>query len=326
MSENGHDLQLEAMFAEIDRHAGPLTDELYKLLVTRNNELTRRKHSQKASDDTFLKSTHVPFWEGLSKTSSRSAKEAGRQAFLDEWNRTLQIIRNIAAKISTDENRPSWVDKSAPLGAQADQFLHAHYYQRTFAGRRADYETHFTRNHKNPDTAEQEAIEWWRRLPPSRDEQNMLNKTAPLLRQAFSRPVLKKLSEDDFVKVLSRVHAAREYARRAKNKFVGLPNGQTYDIPQKIDALARHVFRAPSRGANFVLDTLDFVLYGGNAAEVPHRLWDAMNDPKRKIELVGVSTIGEIVGWALPDLYPPRNGRTSKALRSLGHSVMVHVG
>jgi hypothetical protein len=55
-------------------------------------------------------------------------------------------------------------------------------------------------------------------------------------------------------------------------------------------------------------------------------MWDALTDSRRKVELLGVSSLGEIVGWALPDLYPPRNGRTSKSLRSLGYDVRVHVG
>ncbi|MBY3447124.1 hypothetical protein [Rhizobium laguerreae] len=77
-----------------------------------------------------------------------------RQAEAD----TLTGIRNIGAKISTDKNRPSWVDKSAPLGAHLDQFLHAHYYQRTFDRGRADYETHFTRNRKDTDAAEHRLV------------------------------------------------------------------------------------------------------------------------------------------------------------------------
>ncbi|MBY3168873.1 phospholipase D family protein [Rhizobium laguerreae] len=326
LSESGHDLQLEAMFEEIDRHAAPLTQELYNALVARNNELTRRKQNNRTADETFLKSTLVPFWEGLAKISSRSAQETRRQAFLDEWHSTLQIIRNIGAKISTDKNRPSWVDKSAPLGAHADQFLHAHYYQRTFDRGRADYQTHFTRNRKDTDAAEQEAIGWWRTLKSTQSEQTMLNETAPFLRTAFSDPRLSKLTEDEFVQVLSCIHAAREYARRAPNRFVGLSDGKSYKVPEKIEALARYVYNSPSRGGPSVLATLQFVLHDGNPAQVPHRLWDAMHDPKRKIELIGISTIGEIVGWALPDMYPPRNGRTSKALRSHGHNVTVHVG
>lgn len=163
-------------------------------------------------------------------------------------------------------------------------------------------------------------------MPSSSHENRALNEIAPTLRKAFARDRLSRLTEDEFIEVLTEIHAASEYARRVSNQIVGLKNGVTYTIPQKMDALARHIYRAPARGGNAVIDTLDFILYGGST-EVSHRLWDTMNDSKRRIELLGISSLGEIVGWALPDQYPPRNGRTSKALRAaLGHDVTVHVG
>jgi hypothetical protein len=73
-----------------------------------------------------------------------------------------------------------------------------------------------------------------------------------------------------------------------------------------------------------VLDTLRYVLYEGNRGDLPERLWDALTDPRWKIAHFGLSALGELVGWALPDDFPPRNSRTSKALRSLGFDVVVH--
>ncbi|NTC82528.1 MULTISPECIES: phospholipase D family protein [Rhizobium/Agrobacterium group] len=324
--DGGHDLELEQLFAQIEAHAAPLTQELFDLLSARNKELTRRKLAQKEADEAFNATTLVPHFPGLARTSTKSANEKRRQAFLDEWNSTIQTIRDIAAKISVDANRPSWVGATAPLGAQADQFLHAHYYQNTFDGRRADFESHFTKNRNDPDAAVEITIKWWRKLPDSSAENRMLNKTAPALRRAFSEELLPGLTEDQFVKVLGKVHATREYARRAPNRLIGLKGGQPYDIPEKVDALARHIYRAPTRGGVSALETLSYILYGGRIDDVPQRLWDAIVDPKRKIELIGVSALGEIVGWALPDRFPPRNGRTSKALRSLGYDVTVHVG
>ncbi len=326
LTAGGHDLELEHLFIEIDKHAAPLTQELFEFLSARNKELTRRGIAQKGADEAMLRTELVPHWDGLARSSSRSATDQRRQAFLDEWNSTLQIIRDIAAKISKEENRPTWVGSSAPLGAQADQFLHAHYYQRTFDGRRADFERHFGLNRKDPDAAVDAATRWWQTLPSTSAENEMLNKTAPALQRAFSQEILPALTEDQFVRVLGCVHSAREYARRAPNRFVGLKDGRPYEIPEKVDALARHIYRAPQRGGNSVLQTLAFILYGGRPEEVPQRLWEALADPKRKIELLGVSALGEIVGWALPARFPPRNGRTSKALRSLGYDVTVHVG
>jgi hypothetical protein len=67
------------------------------------------------------------------------------------------------------------------------------------------------------------------------------------------------------------------------------------------------------------------VLYGGSNEQLPERLWESVTDPRRRVDGLGISALGELVGWALPDRFPPRNGRTSKALRSLGYDVTVHV-
>src|SRR3546814_3327472 len=74
------------------------------------------------------------------QTTPRKADDRRKAAFLAEWHSTLQILRDIGATVSLDANRPAWVDATASPGAQADQFLHAHYYHRTFDGRKADYE------------------------------------------------------------------------------------------------------------------------------------------------------------------------------------------
>lgn len=70
--------------------------------------------------------------------TAKAASNQQRDAFLQEWLTTLQTIRNIVQVVSRDQFRPKWVASDAPLSAQADQFLHAHYYQRTFDGRAAD--------------------------------------------------------------------------------------------------------------------------------------------------------------------------------------------
>ena len=69
---------------------------------------------------------------------------------------------------------------------------------------------------------------------------------------------------------------------------------------------------------------MKYVLYGGSDDELPNRIWNATKDPALRISHIGLSAFGEITGWAIPEKYPPRNRRTSKALRSLGFDVRVH--
>lgn len=49
----------------------------------------------------------------------------------------------------------------------------------------------------------------------------------------------------------------------------------------------------------------------------------AIRSDEWAIPRIGLSSLGEIVGWARPDEFPPRNMRTSKGLRALGYNVRI---
>ncbi|NTA40574.1 phospholipase [Agrobacterium salinitolerans] len=326
LSSTGQAVELETFFNDINSRSSPLTDELYELCRTRAAVLEQHDQRDQVAKSKFERTDLVNPWSGLGFTSRKSAVDLQRTAFLNEWHSTLQILRNLATKVSTDEHRPKWVDAAAPWGAQADQFLHAHYYQRTFDGRRADYETHYTRHLNNPAHAELEALRWWKSLVSApNNEDHTLNTAAPLLRNLLSETRILTLTEEEVVTVISSIHAAIEYARRVSNLTVGLAHGATYTIPEKVEALAKTIYRRRQPGRLGLTQTWHYVLYGGPNPETPDRIWEALRDPKLKIENFGISAWGELVGWANPDKFPPRNGRTSKALRSLGHNVTVHV-
>jgi hypothetical protein len=312
------------LFAVLDRYSTPLTDELLAVMEKRAKQLLK---SEPPSDE-FWSSPSFTKWPGLVQTGKKKASDRQRQAFLEEWHATLQQLRDIGDQVSLTENRPSWIDAKAPAGAQADQFLHAHYYQRTFDGRRALYADFFERNRKNPDAALRDAIIWWRSLPKAPwEEDKMLNQTAPMLRAALTRDAIDEMDHEGFREICMGVHAIKDYARRVANKAVGLrEDGTKYTIPQKVDALSKRIWNDESAGGHGVQQLLKFILYGGPEAQLPERLYLAVHDPKWKIEGLGVSALGELVGWALSDRFPPRNGRTSKSLKSLGYDVTVHVG
>lgn len=327
LTASGQAEELEALFSTLDRESSPLTDELLDLLRRRDAEIRKQKNVDHDAAKQQLETHLVKPWEGLIHVSSKGASDRRRTDFLEEWKSTLQIIRDLSGIISTSEYRPDWISADAPLGAQADQFLHAHYYQRTFDGRRADFETHFEHHKADPDAAVRSTAQWWRsleRAPSSEDV--MLNETAPLLRAALTREGLAAMTREGFIEVLANVHASKEFARRVPNESVGLPGGRNYSIPEKLEAMGLHIWRTSGEKGKPVTEMLDWVLHGGSAAALPERIWDALYGPRWSIPHIGVSTLGEIVGWAQPDLFPPRNGRTSKALRSLGYPVRIHVG
>lgn len=311
------------LFSTLDSHATPLTEELLQEMKNRSGILTASKPDSR----NFWQSPSFSTWSGLVQTGQKTAKDKQKQAFLQEWHSTLQDLRDIATKVSSPDNRPSWINNTAPAGAQADQFLHAHYYQRTFQGGKAMYPDHFERNRTRRDDALEEAMDWWRQLakaPSSEDK--MLNITAPFLQSALQEERLERMNYDQFHEICKRVHSIMDYARRVPNKAVSLrSDGTIYTIPEKVAALSERIWNDRTANGIRINEVIQHVLYGGTDQQLPERLWLALTDPQWKIDGFGVSALGELVGWALPDQFPPRNGRTSKALRSLGFEVTVHV-
>ena len=149
----------------------------------------------------------------------------------------------------------------------------------------------------------------------------MLYEWAPVLRRELSEDRILILSETEFVGVCERVWSIQDHGRRVRNDVLNLPDGVRHAMAAKTKALAHYLFRRRAPNGSTMLETLHYVLYGGSLDEVPLRLWDAIGDGPWRIEHLGVSALGEIVGWALPDRFPPRNNRTSKSLRSLGFDV-----
>jgi hypothetical protein len=134
------------------------------------------------------------------------------------------------------------------------------------------------------------------------------------------------MSYEQFREVCMAVHSIKDYSRRVPNKKVGLlDDGTRYTISEKVDALSKRIWNDRSSGNYRVNEVIIYVLYGGSNEQLPERLWQAVTDPQWKIDGLGISAFGEMVGWAMPDRFPPRNGRTSKALKSLGYDVTVHV-
>ncbi len=69
---------------------------------------------------------------------------------------------------------------------------------------------------------------------------------------------------------------------------------------------------------------LHFVLYEGADDLLWERLYKAAKTDEYRIPHYGLNSITEVVGWARPEIAPPRNGRTSKALRALGYNVKIY--
>lgn len=321
--ETGMELELQRFFEEVDDRARPLTKEIYQeqlRLSERRSDLEKRDYGleQQFDNDRLL-----PKNQGLVFIDTKRTSEKRFQKFEQDWNDTLQVMRSIAERVSDAAVKPSWIDSSVAAGVQADQFLHAYYYKQVKDGNRHPYEEYFATNSKNPELALRDALDWWHKADFDHSfEERTIYEWSPKLRQLLARDRILKLDEAEFVDAISRVHAIRDHAVKQENEHLGLP-----DSPQsgddKVEKFGEWLWRQRSHDGKSVLELLNYVVWGSGS--VAGRLWNAIRSEQWAIPHIGLSSLGEVVGWARPDEFPPRNMRTSKGLRALGYNVRIGV-
>lgn len=313
-------------FSDINFKSYPLTNEIYEQLCIFYEKNKEIRKSKEIIRNEFQITRKLPKLEPLTYVSQKRESDKHKERFLKEWYDTLQNLRDIGDRIATDQFRPKWINSTTPKGVQADQFLHAFYYSQVKEGTRARHWEFFEKNKGNIEIALVDAMEWWASLEsPPYSEDITINKWSIFLREKLQKDSLISISKEQFVEVCSYVHAMRDHSLRVSYKSYGLSEPlPQMELEDRIKYLAKWLFDRKSIEGKSVIDTLNYVLYGGEKDQIPERLWEATNSPKWRIPHLGISSIGEIIGWALPTDFPPRNGRTSKALTSLGYNVVIH--
>lgn len=329
LEEAGLTLELESFFDGLASRSFELTQEEYdrqkKLRRDRDALLNKLRSLEKAYEDSHWKlSDRTPHISD----DERSANKKRMVAFEHEWNEALQKIRDVGARVAMDDHRPSWVSPEVPAGVQGDQFLHAYYYQKVRPLSEKDaYKSHHENNKGDPESALMRALEWWKgtSLDEQKDEAEMMHHYAPRIAELFAEGRILTLSEDEWIEGLSMVHAFGDHAGKITNRELGLsgdPGGAL-----KTETLARILWNQKTLTGRFTArEVFDYVVWGeGDAAK---RIWFAARDEESKdykLKHIGPNIYGEIIGWVRSTKYPPRNTRTSKALRALGFNVQIVV-
>lgn len=322
--ENGLETELADFFEQVDLRSHALTDEIYKELFDLEVKEFKAKTARSGDKSSFDKKRIIPKLPPLQQISPRNTDERRRNAFLKEWRDTLQILRDIADLVSDKSSQPVWLPTWTPRGVQADQFLHAYYYNHVLQGQKATHHQLYEVNSKNPELALINAIAWWKGTTeaPSWEDETINN--SRVLRESLRASKIKTLAEDEFIEVCKHIHALTDHCLRVRNSTLGLPANQYTEKNERIVILGKYLWHQRTANNLNVVEVLDYVLYGGSIESVPERIWNSIDSVNYNIPHLGISTLGEIVGWALPDTYPPRNGRTSKALKALGYNVKIH--
>lgn len=316
-------LELEDFFDGLEQNAYPLDDEEYKRQVAmdkRRSELLKKLQDlerQLEDEHWKLKDRTTP----ITVTANRKTKDKRMAAFKLEWGQTLQLIRSVGARASADENRPTWITADVPQGVQGDQFLHAYYYQVVRPNSEKDaYLREFAKNRTNPEGALRSALSWWKSGAYNHEhEEGTIYQSAPLLRELFAQNRITALTEDEWITAVTNIYAFGDHATKISNQYLGLgsdPGGAAKGV-----ALARMLWSTQAANGMSAPAVFDFVIWG--PGDVAERIWTASHDREFKLPHIGTNIFGEVVGWARPTEYPPRNSRTSKALRALGNDVEI---
>lgn len=325
LEHNGLMQEIAAFFDGLRDHSFMLTEEMYK--AQKELQYKRRQHDNELHKlETDFNDQVDREWAARNPVIVRSSSGPGEHGYLrfkKEWDSALQSMRTIAARASRADSRPDWIDEGVPAGVQADQLLHAFYYRLVREGNAQPYEKHFSSNADRPEAALIEVLSWWKasNFDPV-DESRTIYEWAPLIRQNFSESRVLTLTEEEWVATASRVHALRDHGTRMENSLLGLPSGTVLVAEERIELFARWLWLQRTETGKTCLEQVHYLVWG--PGDVTRRIWNCIHDADWRLPHVRVSTLGEIVGWARPNEYPPRNQRSSKALRALGIDVEVY--
>jgi len=264
-----------------------------------------------------------PIWNGPSFVSKVAAFDKRKESFEIEWRSTLGILKGIEDELG--RYRPAWIKEDVPSGWQVDQFLHAYYYNKVGEGLRKPFEEYFLQNFKDPASELKKQLEWWSKTPsaPSYEDQTFY-KSAPLIKDFLSQERILSLTTDEFEQVCRNTHATSDHVIKIPLSYLGRPDLKTLNTSERFKLFIPILLSNTNQKGWNILELLHYVLYEGKDIDIWERIYNAGRDKDYMIPRYGLNSIAEVVGWARPKVVPPRNGRTSKALRSLGYDVKIY--
>ena len=331
----GTELQedLELQFDYLRVNSSALTSELVKALKGLRNfdEDVQRAIARRDSQFATVTKDIAPH-KGLSAIGPKVPTSAFTR-FTAEWSDTLELLRGLSKEFRAIGRHPKWVSADAEPAVHFDQFLHAYYYVRV-RDEKDDEESRksvdlVNRAHEQNKTdralALRHAVDWWASLPEAPyGEDAFIRETAHFMRTSFSKECLERWTLSDFQQTFFEVHAFKTHARQVRNSFFELPKGYKESARERSDRLAAWLWTSKREpGQKSIVELLLFLIWGATPSNAVERLWRVTKEDQWRFDHLGTSSLGEALGWARPDLYPPRNNRTNKALRSLGHDVRL---
>lgn len=306
--------------------------EKYRKFCTENtqNEKQEDNEAESAFDEQF---SHIPSFKSSFACEDKKTRENKKKAkFVKEWRETLGQLRSITDQYFKDEeNYPLWMKGYGfSPNIVCDRFLHYFYEEEVMKsdedGNSIERVKIFHMNNKkDPEDALKKAISRFQGLQESYDENTVLfmDNWAKDNKNLLSKEKIQNLTEEELKRLYEQTHALRDHARHMENHKLKLKHKhENESVPgsEKAKALASIHFHLKIEHGKSILDALEYLIWGND--DIENRIWEVCYG-EYQIPDIGKSSVGEFVGWALPEEYPIRNGRTNKALRALGYDIIV---
>lgn len=319
------DLETGGMLTEIEGFFERLQelDVAFPLTQETIDEMEELQKLRSGFSDIGKTGRKVPVWQGPSFESKQKAQDRRKESFRKEWHETLTTLRNICEAL--DDRRPKWVSSDIPIEWQADQFLHAYYYNQVSDGLKKPYEDYYQLNKKNPQQALEAAMAWWQKTPsPPSNEDQTLYTSAPMIRELLHKDQIFDITTSEFSDICYHTHATKDHVIKINLATLGRPDLKSLPRDKRMPLFSDWLMSQRNQKGWDVRKLLHFVLYEGSDDSLWERLYVAAKTEEYSLPHYGLNSLAELVGWARPEIAPPRNGRTSKALRALGYDVRIY--
>lgn len=324
----GFDIELAAMLAVVRARSVIATKEhiaLFEKLDRARTSLfpAQREYERRANELLSM----IPGQDSPHFVPAGGRRDGGaaRLKFVEEWNRALTTLRKLGQSTSKMP-RPHWVGPQVTPAVALDQATEYFY---TLAvrksGRKRDEVVDELQraNRRNPEGAVAQVFRDWAAFDGHEGTWEWAawcNEHPARLRDLLSRESLGRLTAAELGEVVWLTHSAREYARQVKNATLGLPEGTKMEVRARCDEFARYLLgRKTTKHERRIREVLTFVIWGDREqAEAAVRIWDGTQKAEWRLPHLGPSILGEMIGYARPDEFPPRNQRVIRTLVALG--------
>lgn len=298
------------------------------LVSSEHVKLAERLRAERAEIDRLRRDFDAQVAEALAglpgqtspvdQTQRREPGGAAKKAFIREWDETLGLLQKLT-RIASEKPGPAWVSPDAHPAIIQDQATEYWYEVNIKKIGQEQIDILHCRNRGRIDAAIDEVFTAWHALADNGRWSEWVNEVPRRLGWLLTRESLRGLDVDALGEIIHGSHAFRAHARQMTNRELGLPDGAHTPIRERCRVYADYLLAERTAAGRGVAQVLEHALWGDHEEPVcAERLWRVTQDPDWRLPHLGIHTLAELLGYARPDEFPPRNNRVRKTLRALG--------